>query len=131
MKTRMKRTTSGSSLVRTLLSLVTGVALLCATLLATPEKRDKEDVNKRSVQGSVLDSANNPLDGAVVQLKDAKTLTIRSFITRANGKYHFNGLSKDVDYELTASFKGKSSSPRTLSSFDGRKQPVMDLTIEK
>ena len=78
------------------------------------------------------DGANNPLDGAVVQLKDAKDAddTLVHY-PGDHGKYHFNGLSKDVDYELTASFKGKIKLLQNAQFVDGRKQPVMDLIIEK
>ena len=41
-----------------------------------------------------------------MQLKNTKTLEIRSFITRDNGNYYFHGLSTDVDYELRADYNG-------------------------
>jgi hypothetical protein len=66
----------------------------------------------------------------VVQLKNTKTLQIFSFITRDHGAYYFHGLSRDVDYELRADFDGASSGTRTLSSFDTRKQPVVNLKLE-
>jgi hypothetical protein len=69
------------------------------------------------------------VNGAVVQLKNTKTLQIRSFITRDNGAYYFHGLSTDVDYEIRADFDGASSAARTLSSFDTRKQPVVNLKL--
>ena len=95
-------------------------------------QKDKEDkTNQRSVTGLVTDKAENPIDGAVVQLKDLKTLQIRSFITKANGEYHFYSLSTDTDYELKADSQGKSSNTRTLSSFDSRKQAQMNLKIDK
>ena len=40
----------------------------------------------------VTDAANQPVAGAVVQLKNTKTLQIRSFITQDDGNYHFAGL---------------------------------------
>jgi len=64
-----------------------------------------------------------------VQLKNTKTLQIRSFITRDNGAYYFHGLNTDVDYELRADFSGASSRSRTLSSFDTRRQPVVNLKL--
>ena len=71
------------------------------------------------------------VNGAVVQLKNTKTLQIRSFITRDSGTYYFHGLGTDVDYELRADFNGASSKTRTLSSFDTRKQPVVNLKLEE
>jgi len=115
----------------------TVITVALMLLLALPaaaqwkKDKDKENANQRSAQGVVMDAAENPLEGAVVQLKDSKTLQIRSFITKTNGAYHFYSLSTDTDYELKATYQGKSSNSRTLSSFDGRKQAVMNLKIEK
>lgn len=85
----------------------------------------------RTLQGTVTDGADAPVDGAVVQLKNTKTLQIRSFITRDKGSYYFHGLSPDVDYEVKAEYKGASSPTRTLSSFDSRKQAVINLKLSK
>jgi hypothetical protein len=87
--------------------------------------------NTRSVQGTVTNAAGGAVDQAVVQLKDTKTLAIRSFITKQDGTYHFHGLSTDVDYELRADYQGTSSGNKTLSSFDSRKQAVIDLKLSK
>jgi len=108
-------------------------AAACALLLSAgtvqADKKD-ENANIRSVQGVVNDAQGGAVNGAVVQLKNTKTLQIRSFITRDNGTYYFHGLSKDVDYELRADFDGASSPSKTLSSFDTRKQPVVNLKLE-
>lgn len=104
----------------------------CTLLLSAgvwPNKKD-ENANIRSVQGVVSDAQGAALNGAVVQLKNTKTLQIRSFITRDNGAYYFHGLNTDVDYELRADFDGASSKTRTLSSFDTRKEPVVNLKLE-
>jgi hypothetical protein len=107
-------------------------AAACALLLsagAVSAKKD-ENANIRSVQGVVNNAQGEAVNGAVVQLKNIKTLQIRSFITRDNGAYYFHGLSTDVDYEIRADFDGTSSRERTLSSFDSRKQPVVNLKLE-
>ena len=108
-------------------------AAACALLLlagaASGAKKD-ENANIRTVQGVVNNAQGEAVNGAVVQLKNTKTLQIRSFITRDNGAYYFHGLSTDVDYELRADFDGASSAARTLSSFDTRKQPVVNLKLE-
>jgi hypothetical protein len=118
--------------VRYLLTLAIAALTLAAIPAAAQGRRDsKENATTRSVQGVVTDSGDNPLEGAVVQLKDTRSLQIRSFITRGNGTYHFHGLSKDIDYELKADHQGKSSDSRRLSSFDNRSQAVMNLRIDK
>ena len=108
-------------------------AAACAILLSAGAAWAKKDENStiRSVQGVVSNARGEALNGAVVQLKNTKTLQIRSFITRDNGAYYFNGLSTDVDYELRADFDGASSRERTLSSFDSRRQPVVNLKLER
>ncbi len=100
-------------------------------LLLSFDKKNAEEEKLRMVQGVVADEQENPIVGsAVVQLKNAKTLQVRSFITQDKGVYQFHGLDPNVDYTLKAQFKGAWSAERTLSSFDSRKQPVMNLKIE-
>jgi Carboxypeptidase regulatory-like domain len=111
--------------------LIFSVAALCALSLAGQKKKDKEDENTRTLQGLVTDADENPAVGAVVQLKDLHTLQIRSFITKDDGAYHFSGLKTDTDYEVKAQKNGLSSRNRTLSTFDSRKTPSINLKLEK
>jgi len=105
--------------------------LICfATAIFSFQKKKSEDDKLRIVQGSVTDAQDSPIVGAVVQLKNSKTLQVRSFITQDNGAYQFHGLDPNVDYTLKAEYQGASSAVRTLSSFDSRKQPVINLKIE-
>src|SRR5438128_4229407 len=101
--------------------LLTLTLALSAATAADDKKSRSEDANTRSVQGTVTDANDAPVDSAVVQLKDSKTLQIRSFITKQDGAYHFFGLSTNVDYELKADHQGASSAAKTLSVFDSRK----------
>jgi len=91
----------------------------------------KEENSTRSVQGSVVDNSKQPVSGAVVQIKDTKTLQIRSFITDAQGKYHFTGLSPNVDYELRAEHDGKSTGVKRLDIFNTRHVATIDLQLKK
>ncbi len=104
-------------------------AMLCAASALAQKKG--EDTTVRTVQGTVTDASDNAVDGAVVQLKNTKTLQIRSFITKDHGAYYFHGLSPDIDYELKAEYSGASSPTKTLSSFDSRKQAVINLKLNK
>jgi len=97
---------------------------------AFPQGKKDKDANLRSVEGVVEDPRGNLVEGAVVQLKNMKTLQARSFITQHDGAYHFQGLSPDVDYELKAEFKELSSPVRRLSVYDTRKKVVLDLKLE-
>ncbi|HBY59333.1 MAG TPA: carboxypeptidase regulatory-like domain-containing protein [Solibacterales bacterium] len=112
-----------------------GLALmLCAGFAAaqlTNKKREKpQDTSVRALTGVVRDAEENPVEGAVVKLKDMKTLQVRSFITPADGTYHFHGLSRTVDYEVKADSKGAATPTRTLSSFDDRLKAIINLKLE-
>ncbi|HYL77086.1 MAG TPA: carboxypeptidase-like regulatory domain-containing protein [Bryobacteraceae bacterium] len=106
------------------------VSLLGVTL-AGQDKRPNEDSNTRSVQGIVTDAANNPVAGAVVQLKDIKTLGIRSFRTESDGSYHFAGLSTNEEYELKADHDGATSGKKTLTVFNSQKTATINLKLNK
>jgi uncharacterized protein YdeI (BOF family) len=108
-------------------------ALLLAVPLVFAQKKNKgdENSNTRSVQGSVTSPDDTVVSGAVVQLKNDKTLQIRSFITKEDGNYYFHGLSPDVDYELKADYQGASSPTKMLSSFDSRKEAIINLKLNK
>ncbi len=103
--------------------------LALAASAASPQRKKAEDQNVRSVQGVVEDPRGNLVEGAVVQLKNTKSLQVRSFITLREGNYYFHGLSPDVDYELKAEFKDLASPVRRLSVFDSRKSAVVNLKL--
>jgi hypothetical protein len=107
------------------------VAVVVCACLGFAQSKKKGDEDGRTVQGVVSAPDDSPIIGAVVYLKNTKTLQVRSFITQQNGTYFFHGLSPDVDYELRAENKGLSSPTKTLSSFDSRKAANLDLKIKK
>lgn len=126
--TTRKRTKTTSSGVLSLLIL----AAACWSPLAAQKKDKKDDdAGTRIVQGQVTDADDQPVVGAVVQLKDMHSLQVRSFITEAEGKYHFSGLKTEIDYQVKAQFNGMSSSSKTVSLFDTRKIAVLNLKLEK
>lgn len=105
--------------------------ILAVTVVPSPaQKKGKEDTTTRSVQGTVTDATDNIVEGAVVKLKDTKTLQVRSFITKGDGNYHFHGLNPDIDYELRADYQQSESNNRTLSSFDSRRTAIINLKLE-
>lgn len=110
--------------------LAIAVLLLSASSPLAGKKKNPED-SLRTVQGTVTDAADSTVDGAVVQLKNTKTLQIRSFVTQQKGAYYFHGLSPNVDYELRAEYQGATSPTKTVSSFDSRKEAVINLKLAK
>ena len=83
----------------------------------------------RGVTGVVTDKRGNALPGAAVQLENAATLSIVSYITGKDGRYHFNGLSDDIDYTLKAKYRNLWSERKTLSKFNSSKHPEVALVI--
>lgn len=113
-----------------------GLGLLLFTLGAaafqwSTDKKDKpRDRSRRDVAGIVMLEDETPVGGAVVKIKNLRTLQIRSFITQADGKYVFQNLSSSVDFELKAEYKGMASATRSLTIYDTRLDPVINLKLE-
>ncbi len=85
----------------------------------------------RTLLGYVLTKADDaPVPNAIVYLKNTKTLTVKTFITQQDGSYRFHALSPNVDYEVHAEVKGKSSDTKTLSSFDSRPETRINLRVD-
>ena len=85
----------------------------------------------RSIQGTVLGETGLSLPGAIVLLKDTKTLQVRSYIALTDGSYRFNGLSTDVNYQLRAQANDLTSKVKTVSVFDSHKVVHLDLKVYK
>jgi hypothetical protein len=84
----------------------------------------------RSVHGVVRDQDGIPLKGAAVLLKNLRSLQIRSFLTDDDGRYFFQGLSTEIDYELQAELRKHRSSTKMLSRLDSKKDPEIDLKVD-
>ncbi len=84
----------------------------------------------RTVDGNVS-SKGAPAKGAVVHLKDTRSLAQKSFITAEDGVYHFAQLSAGTDYEVWAEVDGKKSPVKTISSFDTKNSFNIGLKVYK
>ena len=86
---------------------------------------------QRIVQGKVVDKSDAGLKGATVYLKDAHTLSVKSYIASDDGSYRFGQLVQNTDYEVWAEIGGKKSSVKNISSFDTRNEFNITLKIDK
>lgn len=84
---------------------------------------------KREVSGEVTDARGNALPHVAVQLENTANLSVRSYITGKDGRYHFDGLRDDVDFTLRAKYKNWWSKPATVSKFNESTHPEVNLVI--
>lgn len=110
-----------------------GALLLLVAMAAAARPAVAQDQNfgTKLLQGKVLGNNDAPLSGAIVYLQNSRNNDIKSFITEKDGAYHFAGIASDTDYTVWASFKGKKSPTKTVSSFDTRKQVFIDLHVKE
>ena len=111
------------------LLLLTVVLGVCAC--AAVGQDAKHETQLRTVRGVVADkSSEDPVPSAVVFLRNTHTNAVRSYIANEEGEYRFSGLDPNVDYEIHAEKDGAKSATRTISSFDSKKEIVLNLKIE-
>jgi hypothetical protein len=84
----------------------------------------------KMLTGTVQDKADQPIPGAVVYLKNMKTLAVKSFFAQKDGSYRFPQLALNTDYEVYAEKDGQKSGTKTISQFDDRFAPTINLRID-
>jgi hypothetical protein len=111
---------------------IAGLAAMLFIFVALARTQDaKHESQLRSVHGIVTDKAENPMPGAVVFLKNTRTNAVRSYIAEdGTGSYKFSGLDPNSDFEIHAEKDGAKTSTRTISSFESRKEIVVNLKID-
>ena len=107
-----------------------GLAALAAAVLLFSAVGIAQNQKTRSVQGSVTASDDSLVTGAVVYLKNTKTLAVKTYIAQTDGTYRFPELSPNVDYDVYAQKDGQQSKSKTLSQFDDRDKPNINLQID-
>lgn len=78
-----------------------------------------------------MNASGDPIAGAIVLLKDTKTLQVRSYIAQADGSYRFFGLSTDVNYQVRAQANGFTSKTKTVGVFNSHKVVKLNLKVNK
>ena len=107
------------------------VTLMVLLEIAVSAQDKKREAQLRTVRGVVTDKSDDPLSGSVVFLKNMRTNSVRSSYTDDTGNYRFSGLDPNADYELHAEKDNLKSTTRTVSSFDSRKDIVLNLKVDK
>ncbi len=100
-----------------------------ACALGVAEAQKKSGSEPRALTGHVVGSQDQPLEKAIVYLKNTKTLAIKTYITDPDGGYRFPVLTPNIDYEVYAELNGEHSDTKTLSGLDARKQLNITLRI--
>ena len=108
-------------------------ALLALFLLAAlgMAQDPKRAAHLRTVRGVTLDKQDTPVPEAVVFLKNLRTQAVQSRIADEAGNFRFSGLDPNADYEIHAEKDGAKSPTRTISSFDTRKEIIINLKIDR
>jgi hypothetical protein len=104
------------------------LAFAAGTVLAQKKGREPE---LRTVHGTVVDKQESPIESAVVYLKNAHTQDVKTYISDNQGEYRFSGLDPNIDYEIHAEREGLTSTTRSISSFDTRKDVSMTLKVDR
>ena len=110
------------------LALFAGLAL--GVVPASSPVAHAQNIGQRSVAGLVVDEGSAPVQGATVFLRNTKTKSIRSYTSAGNGRFRFAQVSMTDDYDLWAEKDGKKSPPKTVSSWDARKEFETELKLK-
>jgi len=130
-KVSIERSSANGALQRRA-SILTAFLLLllgAAGFFVTPGLAKEKKPQTRTVSGVVFDNAENPIEGAMVELKDLQTSKVLDIYSQEGGQYQFADLSFSHDYTIKATYKGSSSEVRQISSIESRARLVLNLTI--
>jgi protocatechuate 3,4-dioxygenase beta subunit len=95
------------------------------------KEQKKAEAQLKVLHGSVIDKSENPVPASVIYLKNVKSQAVKTYIADESGNYRFSGLDPNVDYEIHAEHDDLTSSIRTVSSFDSRRDIEVTLKLSK
>jgi protocatechuate 3,4-dioxygenase beta subunit len=122
----LPRTVRARKCAQVLLLVIVALAYAVSAQARAPQ--DQKEPELRTVHGSVVDKDENPVPSSVVYLKNVKTQGVKTYIADDSGEYRFSGLDPNVDYEIHAEHNDMTSSLRTISSYDSRRD--MNLVLK-
>jgi len=109
---------------------ILAVAVLAAAVLSAQDKPKGMQTELRSVRGTVVDKDETPVETAGVYLRNVHTQDIITHLSDTDGTFRFTGLDLNIDYEIHAEKEGWTSSTRSISNFDTRKEFVLTLRVD-
>jgi hypothetical protein len=116
--------------LRKMLGLLTLITLAAAGMVHGQGNSKGKDSQLRTVRGTVVDDKEAPSDSAIVYLKNSRTQDISTHLSDTDGTFRFSGLDLNVDYEIHAEKDGWTSSTKSISNFDTRKEFVLTLKLD-
>jgi hypothetical protein len=97
--------------------------------LQNDRPKNQKESNTRTILGTVKDSADNAVSEAIVQLKDLKSSKVIDFVTKDDGKFVFNDLPMDINYELGAKRGDLTAPVKKVSIYDTRKSVILNFQL--
>jgi hypothetical protein len=131
MTTKMRMSNRFSRTILTLTLCATPLSAVSIVTLAAPSLEAQSTTASRTVDGKVIGKSDAPLSGAVVYLKDTRSLSVKTFICDEEGKFHFGQLTQNTDYELWSEFNHVKSNNKSISSLDDKKSYYFTLTVKQ
>lgn len=114
---------------RALALLAAGILLAAAAGALRAGQDYGQQTRLRTVHGEAVDKEGNAVPSAIVYLENMKSQEVRTYIVSTDGMYHFSGLDPNVDYQIHAEKDNLTSSTRTISSYDDRRDMEMILKL--
>jgi hypothetical protein len=139
MRKRMTNSRSTATRPHAILSLLAMLSFAAALLAVSGSLLAQVNVQngpvnrgpiERVADGKVINKADAPIAGAVVYMKDSKSLAVKTYITDDAGHFHFGQLSQNTDYELWAVSNGSRSKSKAISSFDSKNAYYFSLKVD-
>ena len=104
------------------------LALLVLLTASAPAPLFAQD-KARVIEGTVTNHTGALVPNAIVYLKNGATLSIKSYITAADGYYRFGQVPMDADFQVWAEANGLKSPTKTISAFDSKVNWTVPLRL--
>jgi hypothetical protein len=98
-----------------------------------PNRQERTDKSRlRDVKGAVRDENEDPIEGAIVKIRNLGTGKSIAWRTGKDGSYLFRDMNMDTDYELTVTHDSfREPVVRKLSQYDTRKPATINLHLQR